>query len=50
MMQRLISHRLSTIEKCDEIFLFEEGRLKNQGIYSEIISSKGGFRNKIINS
>jgi len=46
----MISHRLSTIEKCDEIFLFEEGRLKNQGIYSEIISSKGGFRNKIINS
>ncbi|MDA8560124.1 ABC transporter ATP-binding protein/permease, partial [Candidatus Pelagibacter bacterium] len=43
----IISHRLSTIEKCDKVFLFEKGKLKNQGSYSEIIESMDGFKNKI---
>ena len=40
----MISHRLSTIEKCDKIFLLEGGKLKNQGQYNEIISTSGKFK------
>ena len=37
-------HRLSTIEKCDKIFLLEDGKLKNQGQFNEIISTSGKFK------
>jgi ATP-binding cassette, subfamily B, bacterial PglK len=40
----MISHRLSTIEECDKIFLLEDGKLKNQGKYSEIITTSGKFK------
>ena len=40
----MISHRLSTIEKCDKIFLLEDGKLKNQGKYNEIITTSGKFK------
>ena len=40
----MISHRLSTIEKCDKIFLLEDGKLKNQGQFNEIISTSGKFK------
>ena len=39
----MISHRMSTIEKCDKIFLLEDGKLKNQGLFNEIITSNGKF-------
>jgi len=39
----MISHRLSTIEKCDKIFLLEDGKLKNQGLFNEIITNNGKF-------
>lgn len=39
----MISHRLSTIEKCDKIFLLEDGKLKNQGLFNEIITTNGKF-------
>jgi len=40
----MISHRLSTIENCDKIFLLEDGKLKNQGLYNEIITTNGKFK------
>jgi ATP-binding cassette, subfamily B, bacterial PglK len=40
----MISHRLSTIEKCDKIFLLEDGKLKNQGKYNEIVTTSGKFK------
>jgi ABC-type multidrug transport system fused ATPase/permease subunit len=40
----MISHRLSTIEKCDKIFLLEDGKIKNQGKYNEIIATSGKFK------
>ena len=45
----MISHRLSTIEKCDKIFLLEDGKLKNQGQYNDIISTSGKFKQRAIN-
>ena len=26
----LVAHRLSTVRKCDKIFMFDKGELKNQ--------------------
>ena len=32
-----IAHRLSTIENCDKIFVFENGRLVEQGVHEELM-------------
>ena len=32
-----IAHRLNTIEKCDKIFVFDKGRLKEQGTHDELM-------------
>ena len=32
----MIAHRLSTVMKCDNIFLLEKGRLIKQGTYQEL--------------
>jgi ATP-binding cassette, subfamily B, bacterial PglK len=39
-----IAHRLATIEHCDTIFLFEEGRLAAQGTYDELMKQSALFR------
>ena len=38
----LIAHRLSTLEKCDNIFLMEHGRIVDQGTY-EVLKEKSKF-------
>ena len=40
----LIAHRLSTVKKCDKIFLLEGGKLKGQGTYKELLESNESFR------
>ena len=40
----LIAHRLSTVKKCDQIFLLEKGHLKNQGTFEELINIDESFR------
>ncbi len=40
----LIAHRLSTVKKCDKIFLLEKGELKNEGTFGELINIDGNFR------
>ena len=40
----LIAHRLSTVKKCDKIFLLKKGELKNEGNFNEIINSDGSFK------
>ena len=40
----LIAHRLSTVKKCDQIFLLEKGKLKNQGTFDELIKNNDNFR------
>ena len=40
----IIAHRLSTVKKCDQIFLLEKGHLKNQGTFEELINIDESFR------
>jgi len=40
----MIAHRLSTVKKCDQIFLLEKGQLKAQGSFEELIKIDENFR------
>jgi len=40
----LVAHRLSTVRKCDTIFLLEEGRLVGSGTYAQLIEKNARFR------
>tara|TARA_B100001057_G_scaffold495216_1_gene593700 strand:+ start:53 stop:1846 length:1794 start_codon:yes stop_codon:yes gene_type:complete len=40
----LIAHRLSTVKRCDKIFLFDKGELKTQGTFEELIKINDDFR------
>ena len=46
----LIAHRLSTVKKCDNIFLLEKGELKNNGTFEELININENFRLNAINN
>jgi len=39
----MVAHRLSTIEKCDRIFMFEKGAVVEEGTYDELIHAGGKF-------
>tara|TARA_R110002072_G_scaffold276051_1_gene437621 strand:+ start:386845 stop:388641 length:1797 start_codon:yes stop_codon:yes gene_type:complete len=41
----MIAHRLATIEHCDRIFVFDEGRLVEEGSREELFNLKGYFHN-----
>jgi ATP-binding cassette, subfamily B, bacterial PglK len=36
----IIAHRLSTVQKCDRIYVLEKGRVINSGSYQEVVTSK----------
>ena len=40
----MIAHRLKTVEKCDNIFFLEGGRLKDSGTYKQLIESNEHFK------
>lgn len=40
----IIAHRLSTVRKCDHIFLLDHGTLAAEGTYAELSSSNDRFR------
>ena len=40
----LIAHRLSTVQKCDQIFLLEHGRLAANGTYDQLLDISEEFR------
>jgi ATP-binding cassette subfamily B protein len=40
----VIAHRLSTVQRCDRIYEFAEGRVKAYGSYSELQQSSDSFR------
>ena len=40
----LIAHRLSTVERCDRIYLLEQGRVQGVGDFEELIESNEHFR------
>ena len=39
----VIAHRLSTIKNCDRIIYMEDGSIKEEGTYQELIDRKGKF-------
>ena len=45
----MIAHRLSTVKKCDKIFLFEKGELKNEGTFDELLKINENFKKSVIN-
>ena len=40
----IIAHRLSTVRECDNIYLLENGQIKNQGKFGEIFESDKNFK------
>ena len=40
----MIAHRLSTVRKCDRIFVLDEGRIVAQGSYDELLESSPKFQ------
>ena len=41
----MIAHRLKTVQKCDQIFYIDEGRVADQGTYQELIEKNEHFKN-----
>ena len=42
----IIAHRMSTIERCDKIFVLESGQLSEEGGFAEL-KTKGGLFSKL---
>lgn len=42
----IIAHRMSTIERCDKIFVLEHGTVKEEGNFSSL-KDKGGLFTKL---
>lgn len=45
-----ISHRLSSCKFCDEILVFDEGVLVQQGTHEELLSEQEGKYNELWNA
>ena len=39
----LIAHRLTTLQECETIFLFEQGKLVDQGKYEKLVKTNSMF-------
>ncbi len=46
----IIAHRLSTVKRCDKIYILERGKLKAQGNFDELINQDSQFRENVKNS
>lgn len=45
----MIAHRLSTVKKCDKIFLLENGRVASSGTFDELVQNSATFRKMAAN-
>jgi ABC-type multidrug transport system fused ATPase/permease subunit len=43
----LIAHRLTTVKRCDTIFLLEHGRIVDSGSYDSLVGSNTLFREMV---
>ncbi len=41
----IIAHRLTTLKNCDNIFVFDKGKIVQEGNYDELSKSRGLFQN-----
>jgi len=41
----MVAHRLKTIQKCDQIFFIEKGKVIDQGTYEHLVKNNEHFRN-----
>lgn len=39
----IIAHRMTTIERCDKVFLLEEGKVRESGNFNDLLNSGGAF-------
>jgi ABC-type multidrug transport system fused ATPase/permease subunit len=40
----MIAHRLKTVQKCDIIYLMEQGKIVDQGTYKELLENNSQFK------
>ena len=45
----LIAHRLNTVKKCNKIYLFDKGEIKNEGTFEELMKLNENFRTNVNN-
>ncbi len=43
----MIAHRMSTVKKCDVIYMLEEGELIASGTYNELLENSSEFRTMV---
>ena len=41
----LIAHRVSTLKRCDELLLIENGKIKSKGTYNDLIDNNHNIKN-----
>jgi len=40
----MIAHRIKTVEKCDQIFFIDQGRVVDHGTYNELLKNNDYFK------
>ena len=43
----MVAHRLSTVERCDQIFVLKQGRIAASGTYSQLMTTSSEFRRMV---
>lgn len=46
----IVAHRLSTLRDADRIFVFEDGRIREVGSYTELVEQDGLFRELVLSA
>jgi HlyD family secretion protein len=45
----IIAHRITTVKKCDIIYLMKQGKVVDSGSYSELVERNESFREMATN-